>query len=119
MAAPISFDQIPSNWRMPLFWAEVDPSMAGLPIVRQIMLLVGTMITEPDPVGPPIEPPLPAGVIPGTGVPNVPKPIGTQAQADREYGRGSELANMVRAFLANNFAHEMWCLPVPPAPGSV
>lgn len=118
MAAPISFDSIPSNWRMPLFWAEVDPSMAGLPIVRQIMLLVGTMITVPDPVGPPPEPALPAGVIPGTGIPNVPKPIGTQAQADSEFGRGSELASIFRAAMANNFAQETWCLPVPPPPGA-
>lgn len=118
MAAPISFDNIPANWRMPLFWAEVDPSMAGLPIVRQIMLIVGAMITVPDPVGPPIEPPLPAGVIPGTGIPNVPKPIGTQAQADKEFGRGSEISCMLAAALANNFAQETWCLPVPPAPGS-
>jgi phage tail sheath gpL-like len=119
MAAPISFDNIPSNWRMPLFWAEVDPSMAGLPMVRQILLIVGAMITTPDPIGPPVEPALPAGVVPGIGVPNVPKPIGTQAQADKEFGRGSEVACMLRAALANNFAQETWCLPVAPAPGSV
>ena len=188
---PISFDQIPAQWRMPLFWAEVDPSQAGFPIVRQPALLVGTMmlstkkisaavpaagaggtgyvvgdtltvgggsvftvatittgavatvtITEPGSMA---SGALPSNPVLGTsltgagsdayftltwvddqvmagsgiGVPNVPKPIGTQAQADREYGRGSELANMVRAFLGNNFAHEMWCLPVPPAPGSV
>jgi len=118
MAAPISFDQIPANWRMPLFWAEVDPSMAGLPIVRQIMLLVGSMITEPDPVGPPPEEALPAGVTPGIAIPNVPKPIGTQAQADREFGRGSELACIYAAAMANNFAQETWCLPVPPPPGA-
>jgi phage tail sheath gpL-like len=119
MAANISFDSIPSNWRMPLFWAEVDPSMAGLPIVRQILLIVGTMITEPDPVGPPAESPLPPGVIPGIATPNVPKPIGTQAQADSEFGRGSEIATMLQAALANNFAQETWCLPVPPPPGAV
>jgi phage tail sheath gpL-like len=188
---PISYDQIPAQWRMPLFWAEIDPSQAGLPIVRQPALVVGTMMLSTKKVSAatpsvgaagsgyivgdtltvgggsvltvatvttgaigtvtvdeagslasgalPTNPVLATSltgdgenayfdvtwaddvVVPGSGiaVPNVPKPIGTQAQADREYGRGSELANMVRAFLANNFAHEMWCLPVPPAPGSV
>jgi phage tail sheath gpL-like len=112
---PISFDQIPAQWRMPLFWAEVDPSMAGLPIVRQPALLVGSMIATP--ANP--DPALPVGVVAGTAIPNVPKPIGTQAQADREYGEGSELSQMFRAFLANNFAHEVWGLPVTPATGSV
>jgi len=186
---PISYDQIPAQWRMPLSWAEIDPSQAGLPIVRQPALVVGTMMLSTKKVSAatpsvgaagsgyivgdtltvgggsvltvatvttgaigtvtvdeagslasgalPTNPVLATSltgdgenayfdvtwaddvVVPGSGiaVPNVPKPIGTQAQADREYGRGSELANMVRAFLANNFAHEMWCLPVPPAPG--
>jgi phage tail sheath gpL-like len=187
---PISFDNIPAQWRMPLFWAEVDPSMAGLPIVRQPALLVGTMMLSTKKLSatpPAVATPgtgyvvgntmsvgggsvltvatvttggvatvtvtnagkLASGAIPtnpveatnitgsGTGayfnltwiddvvvagsglaIPNVPKPIGTQTQADREYGQGSELANMTRAFLANNFAHELWCLPVPPASGS-
>ena len=187
---PISFDNIPAQWRMPLFWAEVDPSMAGLPIVRQPALLVGTMllstkkvstavvavggtgyivgntinlgngvvltvatvttgavatttITQPGSFNAAMPTPTnPVSQVStngsgtgatftltwvadvtvagsGIGVPNVPKPIGTQTQADREYGQGSELALMVQAFLGNNFAHELWCLPVPPATGSV
>lgn len=111
---PISFDTIPAQWRMPLFWAEVDPSMAGLPIIRQPILLVGSMIAEPE-AG---DPALPAGVDPGIALPNIPKPIGTQAQADREYGQGSELASMFAASFANNFAHEIWALPVAPLAGS-
>jgi phage tail sheath gpL-like len=188
---PISFDQIPAQWRMPLFWAEVDPSMAGLPIIRQPALLVGTMMLSSKKLSPTAPTPavagtgyaigntmtvgggsvltvatiagsgvatvtvtnagsLASGAVPvnpvaattltgtgtgaffnltwidnvvvagsGSAIPNVPKPIGTQTVADREYGQGSELASMVSAFLANNFAHELWCLPVPPAPGSV
>jgi phage tail sheath gpL-like len=186
---PISFDNIPSNWRMPLYWVEVDPSMAGLPIVRQPMLIVGAYIAATQTVtaaavasggtgytvgdtiqvgndvvltvdtvttgaitaasvtdagslatAPPDNPVsqvstsgtgtgatfnltwtdevLPAGIIPGIAVPNVPKPVGTQAQADREYGEGSELASMFRAAFANNFAQETWCLPLLPLPGS-
>ena len=190
---PISFDNIPSNWRMPLYWVEVDPSMAGLPIVRQPALLVGDMLIATQKVGtaavagggtgyvvgntialpdgvlltvatvttgavatvtitkhgsiptsvtPPTNPVaqvstngagtgatftltwvndlvLPAGVTAGVAMPDVPKPIGTQAQADNQYGQGSELAQIVRAFLANNFAQEMWCLPTAPLTGSV
>jgi phage tail sheath gpL-like len=108
---PISFDQIPANWRMPLYWVEVDESQAGRPIVRQPGLIVGSMIAA--------TPAPPVGVVAGTAVPDVPKPIGTQSQADNEYGPGSELASMVRAWLANNFAQELWCLPVLPLAGSV
>ena len=107
---PVSFDQVPAQWRMPLYWVEIDESMAGLPIIRQPALLVGCMI--------PATPAPPAGVIAGTGVPDVPKPIGTQAQADREFGQGSELALMFAAFFANNFAHEVWAGPVEPPVGS-
>jgi phage tail sheath gpL-like len=188
---PISFDSIPANWRMPLYWAEIDPSQAGLPIVRNIALIVGTMNAQTNKEvdsavvaaggtghavndqitlqfgvvvtvgavtagaitaatvtdagsfpGGVTTPPNPltqvsstgAGIGAsfnvtwvdslatndhgGVGTPWVPKPIGTQAEADQQFGIGSEISSMVRAFLANNFAQEMWCLPVPPAPGS-
>jgi phage tail sheath gpL-like len=98
---PISFNNIPEQWRIPLYWVEVDPSQAGLPIIRQPALIVGTMMQNV-----------------GVAVPNIPKPIGTQAQADREYGQGSELSMMMKAFFANNFAHEVWALPLLPDTGS-
>jgi len=184
---PISFDNIPSNWRMPLYWAEIDPSQAGLPIVRNIALIVGSMISQTSkkvsaatvhtggggsghltndqitlqfgvvvtvttvtagaitavsvtkPGSFPGNVPIPANPLTqvsstgvginasfdvtwidnlvnndgGVGVPWVPKPIGTQAEADNQFGIGSEISCMVQAFLANNFAQEMWCLPVP------
>ncbi len=91
---PISFERIPANWRVPLYWVEIDPSKAGLPISRQAALLIGTKLTE------------------SPGVVDVPKPIGTQALADSEYGRGSELACMFKAFFKNNFAHEVWAMPM-------
>jgi phage tail sheath gpL-like len=40
---PISFSNIPSNIKIPLYWVEVDPSMAGLPTINLRALLVGTM----------------------------------------------------------------------------
>src|SRR4029077_12898550 len=43
---PISFAQIPANIKVPLYWVEVDPSMAGLPTLNLRALLVGTMLTS-------------------------------------------------------------------------
>ncbi len=97
---PISFANIPANIRVPLYWVEVDPSQAGLPTIRQAALVVGTVI-DADAAAPA----------------NIPIPIGTQAQADFQFGQGSELASMFRAFFANNFAHEVWGLPMAEPPG--
>src|SRR5215831_1448949 len=90
---PISFANIPANIKVPLYWVEVDPSMAGLPTINLRALLVGVMKG-------------------GTALPNIPVPIGSQAQADAQFGEGSELARMFKAFFANNFANEVWGLPV-------
>jgi phage tail sheath gpL-like len=107
---PISYNNIPANARIPLYYVEVDPSQAGLPIVRQAALLVGSMISASI-TGPP-------AIAAGTATPNVPIPVGTQAQADNYYGVGSELALMFRAFFNNNFAHEVWGLAVAEPGGS-
>jgi phage tail sheath gpL-like len=91
---PISFAQIPANIKVPLYWVEVDPSMAGLPTLRLRALLVGTMTVD------------------GVAEPDVPIAIGTMAQAEEQFGAGSELARMFRTFFANNFANEVWAGPV-------
>ena len=91
---PISFANIPADWKLPLYWVEVDPSKAGLWTIQQPALLVGIKTTE------------------GIAAADVAIPIGTQAQADKQFGQGSHLANMFRAFFANNFANEVWGLPV-------
>ena len=91
---PISFANIPADWRLPLYWVEVDPSKAGLWTIKQPSLLVGIMTAD------------------GVAEPNVAIPVGTQAQADQQFGQGSHLANMFKAFFLNNFANEVWALPV-------
>jgi phage tail sheath gpL-like len=48
----------------------------------------------------------------GVALPDVAIPIGSQAQADKQFGEGSHLSNMFQAFFANNFANEVWGLPV-------
>jgi phage tail sheath gpL-like len=55
----------------------------------------------------------------GTGDVDIPVAVGTQAQADDKFGAGSELAQMVRAYFANNFANELWCGPVKQQAGAV
>jgi phage tail sheath gpL-like len=170
---PISFANIPQNIKVPLYWVEVDPSMAGLPSINLRALLFGTMLGPVNTVGSAV-PATPgsgylvndtinldngvelkvltvttggvatvsiidsgaAVVVPtgpqpqigtsgsginatftltwinnplgGTAVPDVPIPIGSQAQADQAFGQGSELARMFKAFYASNFANEVW-----------
>jgi phage tail sheath gpL-like len=98
---PVSFANIPSNIKVPLYWVEVDPSMAGLPNINLRALLVGVMSTDGD---------APA---------DIPLPISSQAQADKAFGMGSELSRMFKAFFANNFANEVWGLPVKEATGAL
>lgn len=111
---PISFNDIPANWKQPLYWVEVDGSKAGFPRSHMRTLIVGTMMTEnTDPTKN------------GVAVPNVPIIVGRQMDADYYYGKGSELANAFKACFRNNFASETWGLGVPepdngtPATGTV
>jgi phage tail sheath gpL-like len=87
---PVSFSAIPANWRVPLYWAEVDSSMAGLPVFRQAALLAGIMTQD------------------GDADPDVPIPISSQSQADARFGQGSEMSRMFKTFFRNNFANEVW-----------
>ena len=92
---PISFANIPANWRLPLYWVEVDPSKAGLWTIRQPALLVGIMTAD------------------GDAAPDI-------RAADRQRRRrptsnsvrARSWRNMFTAFFANNFANEVWGLPV-------
>ena len=98
---PISFSNIPADLKIPLYWVEVDPSMAGIPLIHQPSLLVGTML------------------ISGDATPDVAVAIGTQAQVDAHFGIGSELARMAKTFYANNFSNEVWAVGVPEPVGAV
>jgi len=79
---------------MPLYWVELDPSKAGLGMFPGRSLLVGIMNDT------------------GTAEPDVPIAVASQAQADALFGQGSMLAGMFKAFYANNWANEVWGLPV-------
>src|SRR6516162_6524288 len=97
---PISFSQIPADIKVPLYWVEVDPSMAGLPQLGLRALLVGTAL---------------AG---GDQAMNVPVAVGSQAQADAHWGQGSEISRMFAAFFANNFSNEVWGIGIPEPVGA-
>lgn len=103
---PISFNDVPANWRQPLYWVEIDGSKAGFPRSHMRSLLVGTMMTnQTDPT------------LNGVAKPDVPVIVGRQMDADKYFGRGSELANAFKAYFRNNFANEVWGvgLAEPPA----
>ena len=186
---PISFSQIPAGWKQPLYWVEIDGSMAGFPVTHLRSLLVGTMITSTKKVGTAVVAAagtgyavgntitltngvvltvatlsvtavatvtitnagsVPTGAIPtnpvaqvstngtgtgasftltwvdnvvapqaGVGVPDIPVIVGRQMDADNLFGRGSELSAMFRSYFANNWANEVWALPVVASSGSV
>src|SRR5262245_45974382 len=98
---PVSFNDIPANWRQPLYWVEVDGSKAGYPRSHMATLLVGTMMTtQTDPMDN------------GVATPDVPIIVGRQMDADNYFGKGSELANSFKAYFRNNVANEVWALPM-------
>ena len=98
---PVSFNSIPANWRMPLYWVEVDPSMAGYPRSRLTSLILGTMLPS------------------GSALPDVPIPVPSQADARQLFGYGSMLDGMVETFTKNNFAQELWVVPIAEAEAGV
>ena len=105
---PISFNNIPQNWLQPLYWVEIDGSMAGYPMSHLRTLLVGTMTTKNTQTA-----------LNGVGVPDTPIIVGRQMDADNLFGAGSMLASMYRAATANNWGNEIWCLPVAESVASV
>ena len=98
---PVSFNSIPANWRMPLYWVEVDPSMAGYPRSRLTSLIIGTMLST------------------GSAIPNVPIPVPSQADARLLFGYGSMLDGMVETFTNNNFSQELWVVPIEEPAGAI
>lgn len=90
----ISFKNIPSNIRVPLFYAEVDPSRANSGNLNQRALLIGQMTS--------------AGAA-TAGVPVLSQgPIADQAA----FGTNSMLAQMIKAYRLNDSFGELWCLPL-------
>lgn len=90
----IPFKQIPANIRVPLFYAEIDPSHANTASQVQRALLIGQ-------IG--------AG---STLTPNVPVLSLSVADARAAAGQGSILAQMAYAYRQNDGFGEVWLLPL-------
>lgn len=91
---PVAFTNLPADIRVPLFYAEVDPSKANSGGSRKRTLIVG--------------PKLAAGTAPA----NVPVLCTSTGQANTYAGRGSILARMVASYRLNDDFGETWLLPV-------
>lgn len=90
---PVSFSNIPGNVRVPLFYAEVDNSMANTATATYKSLLVGQKTSD------------------GTAKNGVPVFVSSVAKARTLFGRGSELALAVEAYKAVDTSGELWVLP--------
>lgn len=90
----ISFQNIPQNLRLPLFYAEVNNSQANTGQVTSRALIIGQMQ---------------AGA---SGVANIPAISGGTVDAQSQYGATSMLAAQVAAYRKADPFGELWCLPL-------
>ena len=88
----ISFNNIPSNLRVPLFYAEVDNSQASFFQRPNVALLIGQKL---------------AG---GTAAVETPLLVTQVDQAKTLFGVGSMLARMLETFKKNDLFTETWCI---------
>jgi phage tail sheath gpL-like len=91
---PVNFNRIPSNLRVPLFWAEFDPTQAGYLATPQPACLLGHKLTA------------------GTAPLLTPVLVSGPDQAITLFGAGSMLADMVDAYRANDPTGELWCVAI-------
>ncbi|SDH06071.1 MULTISPECIES: phage tail sheath subtilisin-like domain-containing protein [unclassified Duganella] len=96
----IPFKQLPANVRVPLFYAEVDNSLANSGEFNQRALVIGQMLAA------------------GVAQPNVPAICQSPADAAALGGAGSMLHLAVQAYRQNDTFGEVWCLPVQDAGGA-
>lgn len=90
----ISFNVIPNNILVPLFYAELDTSQMTTAPTAAPALLIGQKLAA------------------GTAALGVPVIVSGVDQARGLFGTGSMLARMVEAYRANDVFGEIWCLPV-------
>ncbi|WP_415257665.1 phage tail sheath subtilisin-like domain-containing protein [Thauera phenylacetica] len=88
----ISFNQIPANVRVPLFYAEMDNSQAGYFTQNQRALLIGQKLAA------------------GTAVAGTPYLVARSDEAKKLFGLGSMLARMHELYRLNDSFGEVWCI---------
>lgn len=97
----MSFNYIPANIRVPLFYAEFDGSQAGYFTQNKRSLLIGQKLAA------------------GTAVANTPYLVATPDQAKTLFGVGSMLARMHATHRKIDPFGEVWCIPVADAGSGV
>ena len=90
----ISFNNVPSNIRVPLFYAELDASQAGRSGDLPKTLCVGQKLAA------------------GTATADTPILVTSDASARTLFGEGSQLAAMCISVRANDPYCELWAIPV-------
>lgn len=88
----ISFNNIPANLRVPLFYVEMDASQAGYFTQNNRTLLLGQKL---------------AG---GSALANTPYLVSTTDQAKALFGVGSMLARMHAVYRLQDAIGEVWCI---------
>jgi phage tail sheath gpL-like len=97
----VSFNYIPTNVRVPLFYAEMDNTQAGYFTQNKRALLVGQKLTA------------------GTASVNTPYLVSTTDQAKTLFGQGSMLARMHALYRQQDAFGEVWCIAVADAGAGV
>lgn len=90
---PVSFERIPSNIRVPLFYAEVSNREASYLQILQPALLIGPMLAA------------------GAATPLEPVLVRDAGDAFGLFGAGSILADMVAAYRRNDTYGTIWAIP--------
>lgn len=90
----VSFNTIPQNVRVPLFYAEVDNSQAGYFSQSLRTLLIGQKLAA------------------GVAAADTPILVSRSDEAKTQFGIGSMLARMHEVYRANDAFGEIWCLPL-------
>ncbi|KUR80759.1 phage tail sheath subtilisin-like domain-containing protein [Novosphingobium sp. FSW06-99] len=96
----VPFNTTPSNLRVPLFYAELDPSHANTEPQAQNTLLIGQMLGG------------------GTWTPNLPVRVPSPGAAITGAGFGSILAAMAAMYMLNDPSAAVYALPVSDAGGA-
>lgn len=97
----VSFNYIPTNVRVPLFYAEMDNTQAGYFTQNKRALLVGQKLVA------------------GTASVNTPYLVSTTDQAKTLFGQGSMLARMHALYRQQDAFGEVWCIAVADAGAGV
>lgn len=96
----ISFNNVPQGIRVPLFYAEVDNSLANTAVTDLKVLLIGQKTNA------------------GTAEANKPVLVTSSSVGVDLFGAGSQLALMNAAYRVNDSFGEVWAIPVADPSGS-